>query len=104
MIIDVGERHYELVEGWGELRPGWIWGQVGAVSVDSDDNVHVFTRAEHPYRVYDKSGTWSRSCAEEIFMDADGMSIPPDDTFYFVAPEPQLVLKFDKGGRHRLSL
>ena len=56
MIIDVGERQYELVEGWGEVPDGWIWGQVGAVCVDSQDNVHAFTRAEHPYRVFDKSG------------------------------------------------
>src|SRR6476620_1442692 len=104
VIIDVGERQYELVEGWGELRPGWIWGQVGAVAVDSDDNVHVFTRAEHPYRVYDKSGKMIDSWGEEIFMDAHGMCITPDDTLYFVDREPQLVLKFDKSGRHRLSL
>src|SRR3954451_8904663 len=104
VIINVGERQYELVEGWGELRPGWVWGQVGAVSVDSDDNVHVFTRAEHPYRVYDKSGKMIDSWGEQIFEDAHGMCITPDDTLYFVDREPQLVLKFDKGGRHRLSL
>ena len=67
MIINVGERQYELVEGWGELPPGWIWGQVGAVSVDSDDNVHVFTRAEHPYRVYDAPGKLIDPWGEEIF-------------------------------------
>lgn len=104
MIIDVGDRQYELVEGWGEIPNGWIWGQVGAVCVDSSDNVHVFTRAEHPYRVYDKSGKLLDHWGEEIFMDAHGMCITPDDTLYFVDREPQLVLKFDKNGRHRLSL
>jgi DNA-binding beta-propeller fold protein YncE len=104
MIIDVGERQYELVEGWGELRPGWIWGQVGAVAVDSDDNVHVFTRAEHPYRVYDKSGKMIDSWGEGIFEDAHGLCITPDDTLYFVDREPQLVLKFNKQGKHRLTL
>jgi DNA-binding beta-propeller fold protein YncE len=104
MIIDVGDRQYELVEGWGELRPDWIWGQVGAVSVDSDDNVHVFTRAEHPYRVYDRSGKMIDSWGEGIFEDAHGMCITPDDTTYFVDREPQIVLKFNKQGRHRLTL
>jgi len=104
MIINVGERQYELVEGWGEPRPGWVWGQVGAVCVDSEDNVHIFTRAEHPYRVYDKSGKMIDSWGEQIFEDAHGMCITPDDTCYFVDREPQIVLKFDKQGKHRLSL
>jgi sugar lactone lactonase YvrE len=41
---------------------------------------------------------------EQIFEDAHGMCITPDDTMYFVDREPQLVLKFDKQGKHRLSL
>ena len=56
IVVDAGERQYELVQGWGQLPDGWQWGQVGAVAVDSHDNVHVFTRAEHPYRVFDASG------------------------------------------------
>ena len=56
MIIDAGDRQYELVEGWGDLPTGWIWGQVGAVGVDSKDQVHVFTRTDHPYMMFDKSG------------------------------------------------
>jgi DNA-binding beta-propeller fold protein YncE len=104
MKIDVGDRQYELVEGWGEVPDGWIWGQVGAVCVDSQDNVHAFTRAEHPYRIFDKSGKLLDHWGEEIFEDAHGMCITPDDTMYFVDRFPQLVLKFSKEGRHRLSL
>ena len=104
MIIDVGERQYELVQGWGEMPDGWQWGQVGAVCVDSKDNVHMFTRAEHPYRVFDKSGKMLDHWGEEIFEDAHGMCITPDDTLYFVDRMPQLVLKFSKEGKHGLSL
>src|SRR5438552_13831277 len=54
--IDQGERTYELVEGWGELKPGWTWGLVGDVAVDSHDIVHVFTRSSNPpCRIYDRS-------------------------------------------------
>ena len=52
--IDVGERQYELVEGWGQLPEGWRWGQCAGVACDSQDNVHVFTRTEHPLMVFDK--------------------------------------------------
>ena len=52
-----GDRQYDLVVGWGELPDGWRWGQVAGVATDSEDNVHVFTRTEHPYMVFmDKTG------------------------------------------------
>ena len=104
MKIDVGERQYELVEGWGEIPDGWEWGQVGGVATDSQDNVHIFTRAEHPYRVFDKKGKMLDHWGEEIFLDAHGIGIAPDDTLYLVDRFPQLVFQFDKAGRHRLSL
>ena len=104
VAVEVGERQYELVEGWGELPEGWVWGQVGAVAVDSEDNVHVFTRADHPYRIYDRSGKLLDHWGEGIFEDAHGICITPDDTTYFVDRFPQIVLKFNKQGRHRLTL
>ena len=104
IVVDAGERQYELVRGWGELPSGWVWGQVGAVAVDSKDNVHVFTRAEHPYLVFDKTGKLLDSWGEGVFEDAHGLCITPDDTLYFVDRDPQVVLKFDKTGRHRLTL
>ena len=104
IVKDAGERQYELVQGWGQLPQGWEWGQVGAVAVDSHDNVHVFTRAEHPYMVFDRSGKMVDSWGEGIFEDAHGICITPDDTLYFVDRNPQIVLKFNKEGRHRLTL
>jgi DNA-binding beta-propeller fold protein YncE len=104
LVVDAGVRQYELVEGWGELPAGWEWGQVGAVAVDSQDQVHVFTRAEHPYRVYDRSGRLLDAWGEGIFEDAHGICVTPDDTVYFVDRSPQVVLKFSKQGKHRLTL
>jgi DNA-binding beta-propeller fold protein YncE len=103
-IIDAGERQYELVEDWGQLPPGWIWGQVGAVGVDSHDRVHVFTRTEHPYMIFDKSGHLESSWGQQIFEDAHGICIGPDDNVYLVDRSPQLVFKFTNDGRHLLSL
>ena len=102
--IEVGERAYELVEGWGQLPSGWQWGQVGGVAVDSSDNVHVFTRMEHPYMIFDKAGKMVDRWGEGIFEDAHGICITPDDTAYFVDRFSQIVLKFNKEGRHRLTL
>jgi DNA-binding beta-propeller fold protein YncE len=103
-IIDAGERQYELVEDWGQLPRGWIWGQVGAVGVDSRDRVHVFTRTNHPYMIFDQSGRLEWSWGQEIFEDAHGICVAPDDNVYLVDRNPQLVFKFTNDGRHLLSL
>lgn len=103
-IIDAGERQYELVEAWGKLPPGWIWGQVGAVGVDSRDRVHVFTRTDHPYMIFDHSGRLEWSWGQQIFVDAHGICVAPDDHVYLVDRSPQLVFKFTNDGRHLLSL
>ena len=101
--IEAGERQYELVEGWGELPPGWIWGQVGAVGVDSRDRVHVFTRTDHPYMIFERSGKLEWSWGQGIFEDAHGLCITPDDNVFLVDRTPQVVLKFTNDGRHLLS-
>ncbi|MEA2639903.1 MAG: hypothetical protein QOF51_1297 [Chloroflexota bacterium] len=103
-VIDAGERKYELVEGWGDLPPGWEWGQVGAVGVDSHDHIHVFTRTDHPYMIFDRSGKLIQSWGQGIFEDAHGICIAPDDTVFLVDRRPQVVLKFTNDGRHLLSL
>jgi DNA-binding beta-propeller fold protein YncE len=104
MIIDAGDRQYELVEEWGELPAGWKWGQVGAVGVDSKDQVHVFTRTDHPYMIFDKSGKLVDSWGDGIFEDAHGIYIANDDSVYLVDRNPQVVLKFRADGRHLFSV
>ena len=66
--------------------------------------MHVFTRMEHPYLVFDKAGKMLDHWGEGIFEDAHGICITPDDTAYFVDRCSQIVLKFNKEGRHRLTL
>ena len=104
MVIDAGERQYEFVQGWGQLPPGWIWGQVGAVGIDSQDQVHVFTRTEHPYMIFDRSGRLVHSWGYGIFEDAHGICIGSDDNVFLVDRGPQIVLKFTHDGRHLFTL
>lgn len=104
LVIDAGDRQYELVEGWGELRPGGIWGQVGDVAVDSQDHVHVFTRTDPPYMIFDRSGKLLNAWGRGIFEDAHGVCIGPDDSVYLTDRAPQVVLKFTNDGRHLFTL
>jgi len=99
-----GDRTYELVEGWGELPDGWDWGQVAGVAVDSEDNVHVFTRTGHPYMIFDKSGKLVDHWGEGIFGVAHAVCITPDDSVFFVEHLSQIIMLFNKQGRHRMTM
>src|SRR5690348_18483893 len=79
-IVHAGERDYELVPNWGELPEGWRWGQCAGVAIDSEDNVHVYTRTEHPYMVFDKNGKFLDSWGENDFGMAHSLWINPDDS------------------------
>src|SRR5262249_23277982 len=92
-------RSYDLVDGQGQNPEGWNWGQVGGVAVDSQDNVHSFSRSVHPYRVFDKSGKLIDHWGEQLFEDAHGICIHGDDDVYLVDRDPQVAFKFNKHGR-----
>lgn len=104
MNAESGDRRYEVVEDWGNLPLGWVWGQVGAVAVDSRDRVHVFTRTDHPYMIFDRSGNLEWSWGQGIFEDAHGICIAPDDNVFLVDRSPQVVFKFTNDGRHLLTM
>ncbi|HWC28634.1 MAG TPA: peptidyl-alpha-hydroxyglycine alpha-amidating lyase family protein [Dehalococcoidia bacterium] len=104
MKIDVGPRQYELVEGWGNLPDGWRWGQCAGVACDSENNVHVYTRTEHPLMIFDRKGNLVDHWGEGLFEHPHGICITPNDDVYFVETVTHLVTKFNKAGRHLLSI
>jgi DNA-binding beta-propeller fold protein YncE len=103
-IERAGERDYEVVEGWGKLPDGWEWGRVAAVAVDSADNVHVFTRAAHPYLIFDRDGNLLDHWGAGLFKQAHGLCVGPDGSVYFVDVHAHIVTKFNAHGRHQLTL
>jgi DNA-binding beta-propeller fold protein YncE len=83
VILGEGNHRYRVVEGWGELPPDYHYRDGAAVCVDSNDNVYVFNRGEHPVIVFDKNGKFLRSWGEDIgFTNAHGAATGPDDMLY----------------------
>src|SRR5438128_3806740 len=102
MKIEAGERQYELVEGWGTLPEGWRWGQTAGVACDSQDRVHVYTRTEHAYMVFDRNGTLldhqdNLDTAHSLFIDSS-------DSVYFVSHAAHTVMKLSNDGKLLLTL
>jgi hypothetical protein len=103
-VVKLGERQYEFVEGWGDLPDGWKWGQCAAVACDSEDNVHVFTRTDHPHMVFDKSGKLIDHWGEQLFEYPHGICVTANDDIFFVETTTHIVTKFNKHGKHLMTL
>jgi DNA-binding beta-propeller fold protein YncE len=94
--VGAGKFGYEVAEGWGELPDGFEWGQIGAVSVDSKDRVHMFTRTNHPVMTFERDGKFVSTWGEDIFGDAHGMYLDKEDNLFAVDRAGNKAMKFTK--------
>jgi hypothetical protein len=105
IILGKGEYRYQVVEKWGELPPGYTYGDTAAVCVDSKDNVYVFTRGAHPVIVFDRNGKFLRSWGEDIgFINAHGAATGPDDMLYLTDDFGHAVRKCTTEGKVLLTI
>jgi DNA-binding beta-propeller fold protein YncE len=106
MAISVGNDSftYEVAEGWGELPEGYEWGQIGAVSVDGQDRVHLFTRTDHPLMIFDRDGHFEKSTGEGIIKDAHGLCLDAEGNRFMVDRAAQVAMKFTADGQKLFEL
>ena len=77
-----GDHTYQVDVNWETVPDGYSWREVPAVAVDSNDNVYLFTRGDHPMMVFDSEGNFIKSWGEGVFVRAHGISIGPDEMLY----------------------
>ena len=106
MTISVGNDSftYEVAEGWGELPEGYEWGQIGAVNVDAQDRVHIFTRTDHPLMIFDRDGHFEQSTGEGFIKDAHGLCLDHDGNRFLVDRAAQVAMKFTPDGEKIFEL
>jgi len=103
-VLADGTHRYEVIEDWGTLPPGWSYGEVAAVGVDSRDNVYVFSRGEHPMIVFDRAGNFLRSWGEGLFARPHGIHVAPDDTLWCTDDGDHTVRHMTPDGRMLLQI
>jgi len=104
ITIEAGDRLYDLVQGWGELPEGWRWGQVAGLAVDSQDRVHVYTRTEHPYMVFDRDGHLLKHWGEGVLDEAHSLYVDDADSVFVLSHRAHWILKLDAEGQEVLRL
>ncbi len=98
VTLGEGQYRYEVDEGWGKLPDGWSFRECAAVGCDSNDNVYVFNRGEHPVIVFDGDGNFLRSWGEGLYPRAHGVTMSPDDTIFLTDDGDHTVRKCQLDG------
>lgn len=104
MTFGSGKYTYEVQPGWGKLPSGWEWGWIPAVACDSQDNVYVYSRSEHPLVIFDREGNFLDSWGEDVLKDAHGIFIDQEDNVWCTERETHCVRKFNKNGELVLTI
>lgn len=105
ITADAPPRRYQFVEGWEQLPAGFTHRDCVGVSVDSRDNIYLFTRDEPRLIVYDRGGRFLRSWGEGFFTDrTHGVTVGPDDSVYCVDEGNHCLYKFSPTGELLLTI
>ncbi len=102
--VSSGAYAFDVEVDWGKLPDGWSYKEVAAVGVDAKDQVYVFTRGQHPMIVFDREGNFLRSWGEDVFVNAHGITMGPDDTIYCTDDGDHTVRKCTLDGKVLLTL
>jgi streptogramin lyase len=104
MTYGSGKYTYTVVEGWGQLPPGWEWGWIPAVACDSQDRIFVYSRSEHPLVLFDRAGNLLDSWGEGLLTTAHGLYIDPEDNVYCTEYDRHCIYKFNPRGELVMTL
>jgi DNA-binding beta-propeller fold protein YncE len=96
---------YRHVDNWAKLPDGIRFLECPGVAVDSQDNVYVLTRGEHPIMVFDREGNYLRSFGEGDFSNrTHGLYIAHDDTLLCADDGIHTIQKFSPGGEKLMEI
>jgi len=104
MRVGYGDYQYEVLSDWAHLPPGWTFGWIPGVAVDSRDRVHVYSRSEHPMVVFDREGNFLTSWGDDVLKDAHGIFIDAEDNVYCTERNTHCVHKFNRDGEFEWTL
>ena len=106
MTLGSGDLKYEPVEGWEKLPDDWSFLECPGVGVDSQDNVYVLTRGEHPVIVFDREGNFLHSFGYDLFSKSrtHGLYVADDDSVLVADDELHTIQKFNPKGEKLMEI
>ncbi len=104
LVVGTGDFLYDVFRPWGVLPPGWTFGVISHVAVDSKDRVYFYQRKDPPVLVFDGDGNFLTGWGDGRLRDAHGIYVGRDDHVYVCNRDEHEVLKLTPEGRIVLVL
>jgi len=95
---------FEPVPGFFKLPDTIKLGACSGVAVNSQGDIYLFHRGEHPIIQLDRSGSFVRAWGDDMIHTAHGLRIDGDDNVWVTDIGNHQVLKFSSAGKLLLTL
>lgn len=104
--VGSGEYQYELVPSWPKMLKYWSFGPASDAAVNSNDDIYVYSRGEHPVTIWDNDGNLISSWGEGKVSEkgAHGIFITPDDHVWLTDMYYHVVTEHTPGGELLMEL
>ena len=99
--VGQGEHVYQPMDAWHQVPADMSMGEAVGIAVDSQDQVFVFNRGQHPVMVFDADGKYVRCWGEGEFRRPHGIHIDSDDVLYLTDDQGHCIYKRTADGERR---
>ena len=98
-IVGSGGHRYERVPSWPNMPKYWALGAASDGAVNSRDEVHIFSRGDHPLTIWDTDGDFISSWGEGTFSaNPHGIYIAPNDKVWLVDRDYHIATEYTPSG------
>ena len=103
-IVGSGAFKFKVVANWEKLPDGFSWQETAAVIADTNDDIYVFNRGDHPVIIFDRLGNFKSSWGENLFTRPHGLTLGPDNTVFCADDGDHTIRKCTLDGKVLLTL
>jgi len=98
--VGSGDYTYEREPSWPAMPRYWSFGAASDGAVNSRDEVHIFSRGDHPLTIWDRDGNFISSWGERTFSaNPHGIYIAPNDNVWLVDRDFHIATEYSPDGK-----
>ena len=90
---------FTVAAHWPQRPAGMHWGQMPGITVNSNDNVWLFTRAVQPVQAYEADGKFIRAWGSDIIGRAHHIRIDGHGNVWVTDLDQHVVMQYSPEGK-----